>query len=474
MPLPAFVQTFRDPELSLWQAAVNHVLGDASAHLAATTAAAAGGSGASLARENPFLHWAAQTGTTVETVRSLMGRDPVTDLLPDKPTLEAADLPSPPVVLGSFPTFGLVVIALARKVGDDPDLFMDLLKQRYGDLDPRWAQAALNYFLFVKLGRQGIPGYRRYADLGDFGLDGKLPDQARVALVGDWGTGTSEATAVLQKIAEKKPDVVIHLGDVYYAGAEKQFALFRQQFQDILQYDQPGGPVVLTLSGNHDMYSGGGPYYETLDAFHQPASYFCLRNAHWQFVAMDTGYTNSAIKLTPNPDDSDDPNGLDPKEADWATDKVVNAGGRRTILLSHHQLFSAFERQTHGGPVNQALLGQMRDVLGSVCRWYWGHEHDLVVYLDAEYYLGVLGRCIGHGAIPMDAGTYRLEALWPESKDGFTVPKWDDTVQLDPMLENPHFRNHGYVIIDLNAAAGTATHYQASDPEKVLRIEQLA
>ena len=463
MPLPSFVHTFRDAELSLWQAAVNHELGDADVAAASNSTPEA------------FLRAATQVGAAVEALRSLAKRDPIDDILPTKPTLAAADLPSPQAVLGNFLKFGMLVIALTRRMGDDPNVFMALLKTRYGNLDPRWADAALRYFIFVKLGNNGIPGYKPYQSLTDFVIDGKLRDKARVALIGDWGTGTQEAEDVLVKLAAKKPDVVIHLGDVYYAGAPKQFAIFQQQFQDILSYDKPGGPLVFTLSGNHDMYSGGGPYYETIEKFGQPASYFCLRNANWQFVAMDTGFTNSEIKLNLDPDVPDNPHGIQEKEAIWVRDKVANAGGRRTILLSHHQPFSAFEKLSDKGPVNTELLNQMRPVLGGVCRWYWGHEHDLVVYSNLQKYQGVLGRCLGHGAIPMDSITYRLEDFRPEEKTGLPIPDLEQAYELDEMTAQPGFYNHGYVIIDLEGPAGTATHYQSPDPEKqFLAIEQLS
>ena len=39
-----------------------------------------------------------------------------------------------------------------------------------------------------------------------------------MALIADWGTGTAEAKALLQRVAAHKPDVLIHLGDVYYSG----------------------------------------------------------------------------------------------------------------------------------------------------------------------------------------------------------------------------------------------------------------
>jgi hypothetical protein len=49
---------------------------------------------------------------------------------------------------------------------------------------------------------------------------------------------------------------------------------------------------LFTLCGDHDMYGGGVPYYALLDRLGQPASFFCLRNPHWQLLAMDTGYND--------------------------------------------------------------------------------------------------------------------------------------------------------------------------------------
>jgi hypothetical protein len=457
-----------------WQTAVGRGVAKAAGSVVTATVASGGAIGELISRTQPFLRYAEDAGRYVQMERSLTGRDPIADILPAVGTLTPDLLPSPSLILGDFTKFGLLVMAMARRAGDDPNAFMDLLHARYGNLDPRWAQAALNYFLFVKSRHQGIPGYHPPDGPDDATsiIDGRLPDRATVALVGDWGTGTPEARVVMELIAARQPDVVIHLGDVYYAGAENQFVKFRQTWKELLNYDQPGGVVALTLSGNHDMYSGGGPYYETIAEFRQPRSYFCLRNARWQFVALDTGLRNSDIVIPFTPGQDDDPHGLHDQEAEWVRNRVANAEGRKTILLSHHQPFSAFEELTGGGPVNVELLDQMRPVLGDVCRWYWGHEHDLIIYLDEEKYQGVLGRCVGHGAVPMDVLTYRTDVKRPEATDEFPVPKIAD-VSLDRVSENATFYNHGYVIIELDGDRGTATHYQASDPEKVLFTEDL-
>ncbi len=70
------------------------------------------------------------------------------------------------------------------------------------------------------------------------------------------------------------------------------------------------------------MYAGGGRYYTVLDMLGQPASYFCLRNDEWQFIALDTGLHDSdPVARTAT--------FLEDTEVEWLKDKVRNAGGRR-------------------------------------------------------------------------------------------------------------------------------------------------
>src|SRR5713101_5964631 len=46
----------------------------------------------------------------------------------------------------------------------------------------------------------------------------KVPNQCRVGLAGDWGTGTASAYRVAEEMKQQQPHVTIHLGDVYYSG----------------------------------------------------------------------------------------------------------------------------------------------------------------------------------------------------------------------------------------------------------------
>ncbi|HEX9394637.1 MAG TPA: hypothetical protein VF923_08300, partial [Gemmatimonadales bacterium] len=54
-----------------------------------------------------------------------------------------------------------------------------------------------------------------------------LPDApCTVGLAGDWGSGTADAYAVGDALGRLRPDVTIHLGDVYYAGRSDEFTDF--------------------------------------------------------------------------------------------------------------------------------------------------------------------------------------------------------------------------------------------------------
>ena len=329
---------------------------------------------------------------------------------------------------------------------------------KFGGCDPRWTEVIAEY-VKTRVGSVHIP-YRHYNQIGDFVISGpRFPDNARIAIVGDWGTGQDAARGVLQRIAARDPDVVIHLGDVYYSGTDDEFQkYFYPIWRDELNLENvPWGgkpadpdkrPSTFTLAGNHDMYAGGGPYYTQIDMLGQPASYFCLRNSQWQFIALDTGQFDA------NPTAAGgNVTRLDPLEVAWVKDKIQNAGGRKTVLLSHHQLYTAFESEKIGdGFVNQNLLGALKDVLAQVTVWFWGHEHNMVIFQKNQTLPGfssVLGRCIGHGAFPV--GRDELGKLLA----GVNL----ENAKLALDSKGGLFQN-GYTMMQLNGAGAEAVYYQ--------------
>jgi hypothetical protein len=295
-------------------------------------------------------------------------------------------------------------------------LGQDLLSRfrRFGPCDIRYIEPKLAGLLVDCTGRH--PFSRDPAH-------GHLDDQAEVILVGDWATGLPQARNVAARIRERLAARgsgaechVIHLGDTYYSGFEAEC---RHRFLDNWPVDDPAAASSWTLAGNHDMYSGGHGYFEGLLAdrrfrAQQGCSYFSLSNDHWQILGLDSSYK-----------DPDVPDLQDPQR-EWLADQIANAGGRLTILLTHHQPFSAYEA------VNGTLANTIVSGLGErrVKAWIWGHEHRCAVYrprIDAQTDKYVsnadYSAIVGHGGVPQllsaSTGAVDRDALAWEFADYF-------------------------------------------------------
>ncbi len=183
-----------------------------------------------------------------------------------------------------------------------------------------------------------------------------FPDTALIAVIADWGTGMNDALVLLQQIAANfEPDVLIHLGDVYYSGLASEDS---GHFLNLINQVWPGDPpLVFTLDGNHDRYAGAaGGYYPLIASLNQasslpqPNSYFALRNNFWQFVAMDTGYHDiNPFTVDTNltylePTENRMAPRQDPEQATGlgvGIHPLIQAAFVAIVLLSHHQLISA-------------------------------------------------------------------------------------------------------------------------------------
>jgi len=207
----------------------------------------------------------------------------------------------------------------------------------------------------------------------------QIPNQARAALLGDWGTGLYGAAPCAESIRQDRGhfDLLMHLGDVYYSGTRREV---QERFLNVWPYRE--GAINRSINSNHEMYSGGYAYFEkTLPEFGQESSYFALQNDHWLLVGLDVAYTDHDI---------------DDTQLSWLEQVIAAAGDRKVLLFSHHQLFSRFDDQ---GPRLAAKLGGLLRS-GRIFAWYWGHEHRCVLYEPDPRYGGPLGRCLGHGGMP--------------------------------------------------------------------------
>jgi hypothetical protein len=230
-----------------------------------------------------------------------------------------------------------------------------------------------------------------------------IADNARILMVGDWGSGLPRARKVADQMRKQLDDGkfkglqqhVIHLGDVYYSGYkseyDKRFLLYWP-----VRTDEADQITSWSLNGNHDMYSGGGDYFDHLLAdprfrLQQRSSFFSMGNKRWQILGLDSAFEDNTL--------------ADPQGA-WV--KTMLAGDKKSMLLSHHQLFSAYDGDSAG------MKEKLKAVLGGpkpIDAWFWGHEHRCITY---EPHMKVNNaRLIGHGGVPVYM-THKKDEPYPE------------------------------------------------------------
>jgi hypothetical protein len=250
--------------------------------------------------------------------------------------------------------------------------------------DPRWLWMEVVKFFYKFKSRVTFGGVPESA------ID--IADNARIILVGDWGSGIQRAQDVAGKIRkiltavpdDSKEQYVIHLGDVYLMGAKEEYRNnFLQHWP--VRHGEPFGSFI--VCGNHDMYQGGHEYYGTALAdsrFAQQAgkSVFALRNANWQFLGIDTAYEEKRLS-----------NGQDK----WIKSQLRTTGNRRTTILSHHPLWSDY-KPSIGADLRNQIGPILAEGQRKIDAWFWGHEHRCVVYepRDPVHFTS----CVGHGGIP--------------------------------------------------------------------------
>jgi hypothetical protein len=139
---------------------------------------------------------------------------------------------------------------------------------------------------------------------------------------------------------------------------------------------------------------------------------------HWQVLALDTSYLEHDLAGS---------------QAEWVRGQVTGSG-LRTVLLTHHQPFSAYAAVP--GTLQQRLAPTL--AAARLDAWFWGHEHRCALYEETEHVQWP--RCIGHGGVPvlvpaedapLPAGVrYEYRGAEPEGPDrwglfGFVVLDFD-------------------------------------------------
>jgi len=285
----------------------------------------------------------------------------------------------------------------------------DPVRRGFHRRDPRWLSVL---YQRLRARARGKAPFVQHTRLEDFRFD--LADRTTVALVSDWATANEHAAAVASQIASRRPDHVIHLGDVYYSGTPREV---QRHFFDMWRAYGPADARYWALNANHDMYSGGYGYFQhILPAIGQPASYFTLQNASWRLVGLDSAYIN---------------HNFNKPQIEWLEGQLI--GDARTILLTHHHLLSPFRKR--GNSLEEWLDPYF--TAGRVFGWFWGHEHHLVEYAD---YRGVKCRCIGHGSLPYEPPDRRRQ------RHPADVVRWE--TRSSPL--QPSRGIHGFALLTLD------------------------
>lgn len=426
---------------------------------------------------------------------------------------------------------------IAADKNEEAKLEKQIAEFKFGN--PLWQRMFEQYYKYYwqyPYHQGAQPAYRSWQD-PKFGnnnlqygvIDWKLPSNATIAIVGDIGTGTVVAENVLRAVCKFKPDAILHVGDVYFSGTKREIENWLvKMIQKVLKEENLNIPFF-TIPGNHEYFTGNVALLNALDSNKlvcnesqkQQTSYFCLKTEDdgWQFLAMDTGYNGhymnvakGALKSTlehlhigevkkPEPQDfshwpknhnpyytnSNEANlaqkdttspvamvTIRPDELLWHQDKLKSFNGR-TILMSHHQLYSALQvcgleqsklnqgqqldpNDANRAWINTELWAQFGPYLkDKVAVWLWGHEHNLLIFEDnyrpldwpitpefTQAYQNLRkGRCVGHSALPVQDIEEPYKKIYP-------VNLINDHVKLDlTKVGTEMWYNHGFQIMQL-------------------------
>jgi hypothetical protein len=96
---------------------------------------------------------------------------------------------------------------------------LDVEFRKYSDDDPGFLTCATTYASYYAAYR-GVFAYNDWTIQGNGNINygmiaWQIPNDARVAIIGDWGTGLDDAAALLEDVVvNHHPTAIIHLGDI--------------------------------------------------------------------------------------------------------------------------------------------------------------------------------------------------------------------------------------------------------------------
>jgi len=320
---------------------------------------------------------------------------------------------------------------------------------KYAEMDTGWSLALLS-FLYYYFKPSKIHSF--VTNPAKIHIDSSLQPSLKIALFGDWGTGkykdgnlhNSPSQLIMQQISKQNPDIMIHLGDVYYAG------FGYEEKNNLLNCWQPAPLGNFTLNSNHEMYDGANGLYATglrspIFEKQQGTTYFSITYGDWVIIGLDSAYKATSMYMDGVINDAHQ-SGPDGFIATQSKDK-------KTILLTHHNpvdVQGKHQNTLWNDVVSNSLDGRFPDV------WYWGHIHNGVVYNTDAASGSTLGRCLGHSGIPFG------NADWLQGTNNGNINTIDYYAHTP--LDNPSPNNrlrvkNGFAILEIKDGELTETWY---------------
>lgn len=278
----------------------------------------------------------------------------------------------------------------------------------------------------------------------------------RLFVFGDWGTGLPLADMVTRAVRAqldasdgKRQQHVIHLGDVYYVGNADEYKTRMLKLWPV-KVTEKSTIGSWSLNGNHDMYSGGHGFFDTLltesrflawhrDAAGKPSSFFLIEDPDWQIFGLDTSWQlpslGEAVFGAPTLGDYGGQNGvLTPEQVAWM--KKVRKPAKGCVLLTHHQASSSRTNESQHADEAIAAL-QKAGLYAQLDAWIWGHEHRGVVFKPKSARVDKrlkaapeLCACMGHAGVPVPAKNFaaaerKPDVAWEEDRLGADAPLYE-------------------------------------------------
>jgi hypothetical protein len=302
------------------------------------------------------------------------------------PKLPGPDAPAGPQVSAGLAAAPVLPGVPQVVVAPNGDIFGTA---KYEILDPGWVESAAIWLEHLVFGRHSFPTGQPQVI--------QIPDNVKIAIAGDWGTGPygfapGPSAKVANVMTGLNPDYTIHLGDVYYAGTGGE------EMSHFINLWPSGSTGSFALNSNHEMYSGGGPYFSAVSggnfSLQAGVSYFALENSNWIIIGLDSAYFSNELAAYENGSLGSGNN--DPQIAFLQqTAARAHTQNKKVLLLTHHNGLEEDGSNTTG------LWNDVMTVfpVGTApAYWYWGHVHVGAVYTPQAN--GTLCRCAGHGALP--------------------------------------------------------------------------